>query len=200
MSGLDILKWYNTWSDNGRYLAAARMCVSVIEAALAFGASARHPGCAELLEISRITRKQLPRPKKRTAVLTAEQVIAARQAAHEQGRPSRALAYAIAYETTLRLWDVIGQWYPLEKGGVSDVIDPRSMEKWFGLRWENIDEHLVLRVTPSKTDATTSASMAYPLSKAPMVLQELQHWPLEKRSGPIIISGENGAALSSAPL
>lgn len=40
-----------------------------------------------------------------------------------------ALAYAMAFETTLRLWDVVGQWVPIDSLGVSDVIDPDREEK-----------------------------------------------------------------------
>jgi integrase len=124
--------------------------------------------------------------------MTADQIISARLAAHAAGRPSRALAYAIAYETTLRLWDVIGQWWPLDQGGMSDVIDAERKRKWFGLKWEDIDEDLVLRFKPSKTDEKTGKTIIFPLSKAPMVLEEMAYWPKKRRRGPVIISEETG--------
>ena len=118
--------------------------------------------------------------------------LAARQAAHAAGRRSSALAYAIAYESTLRLWDVVGQWWPIDKGGISDVVDAQRGVKWFGLRWEHIDDNLVLKFKPSKTDGTTGKTVTYPLMKAPMVLEELAYWPVEKRIGPIIVSEATG--------
>jgi hypothetical protein len=174
------------WSGGGEKLAAAAMARAVLEAALAFGKIARLAGCAELLDIMRETRKGLPRPKPRTQALTADQVIAVRAAAHAAGRPSRALAYAVVFETVLRLWDVIGQWHPLDAPGMSDVIDPARGLKWFGLQWEDIGVDMVLRYRPSKTRGTTGAEIAYRLDRAPMVIEELQHWPADRRTGPLI--------------
>jgi len=150
----------------------------------------RLKGCSELLVTIQEARRKLPTPRPRKQVLAADQIVAARAAAHENGRPSSALAYALVFETTLRLWDVIGQWWPMDKGGLSDVLDPDRSLKWFGLQWEHIGSDMVLRYTPSKTYGTTGAEVVYPLAKAPMVLEELKHWPEEKRSGPIILSEE----------
>jgi integrase len=119
--------------------------------------------------------------------LTTDQIIAARKAAHADGRPCHALAYALAFETTLRLWDVIGQWFPLSWPEMSDVIDAGRKQKWLGLRWENIDADMVLRFVPSKTEESTGAAVTYPLSKAPMVIEELAHWPEEVRRGPVVV-------------
>lgn len=191
ISGLDIKRWHRIWSSDGEHLAAATMSVAVLEAALRFGKIARLEGCASLLYIIRETRRDLPKPKSRTATLTADQVVAARKAAHAAGRPSRALAYAMVYESVLRLWDVIGQWWPLDAPGMSDVIDPERERKWFGLQWEHIADGVVA-YTPSKTDGTTEARIIYPLAKAPMVLEELQHWPEAKRTGPMIVEETTG--------
>lgn len=193
ISGLDILRWHRVWSNEGKHLAAAAMARTVLESALSLGVMSRLKGCAELSVIVREARKKLPRPKPRNETMTAEQVVAARAAAHAAGRPSRALAYAIAYETTLRLWDVIGQWWPLHQGGISDVIDAKRGRKWFGIRWEDIDDELVIRYTPSKTDEKTGKTISYPLAKAPMVMEELAHWPRARRKGPIIVSETTGS-------
>jgi integrase len=192
IDGIDILRWHRIWSKNGEHLAAAATCRAVLEAAVKHGILRRFAGCADLRQILITARGQLPKPQPRETVITADEATAARVAAHAAGRPSSALIYALVYETTLRLWDIIGQWWPLDRGGISDVIDTEMQMKWFGLKWENIDENLVLRYRPSKTDGTTGRMISYPLSKAPMVLEELENWPAELRKGPVIISEETG--------
>lgn len=191
-SGVDILRWHRIWSTDGEHLAMAAMSRAVLESAVTFGVLMRFAGCPEFLVILREARKKLPRPQPRTAVLSVKDVVAARAAAHARGRPSSARAYAFAFEITLRLWDVIGQWWPMDEGGLSDVLDVDRGTKWFGLRWEDIDENLVLTYTPSKTDGTTGKSVRYSLLKAPMVLEEIAHVPPEKRKGPIIASEDTG--------
>lgn len=199
ISGVDIMRWHRVWSEDGKHLAAAAMARSVLDAAISFGIMLRVAGCAELAAILRETRKKLPNPKARTAVLTADHVVAARAAAHADGRASAALAYALAFETTLRLWDVIGQWYPLDRPEMSEVINADLGEKWFGLRWEDIDADLRLTYTPSKTADSTGATISYPLTKAPMVLEELAHWPEERRTGPVVVSEKTGRPYRELP-
>jgi integrase len=199
VTGVDILNWHVIWSENGKHLAAAAMARAVLEAAISFGVMLRKQGCAELAVIFRETRRKLPAPRSRKAVLTAEQVIAARAAAHADGRPSCALAYALAFETTLRLWDVIGQWYPMDWREVSDIISAERKQKWLGVRWEDIDEKMRITYTPSKTATRTGATISYPLSQAPMVIEELKHWPAEKRSGPIVVSEKTGKPYRELP-
>ncbi len=192
VSGLDIKQWHKIWSSGGKHLAASKMCRAILRAVVSFGVMAKAEGCAEFVAILEETNRNLPSIRPRTAVLTAEQVAAARKAAHARDRPSAALAYAFVYETLLRLWDVIGQWLPLEHDSVSEIIDQRWQQKWSGLRWEDIDENMILSYTPSKTEGTTGKIVKYPLLNAPMVLEELEHWPVEKRVGPIIVNEVTG--------
>lgn len=187
ITGIDLKRWHETWSHGGTRLAASKMSRAVIDAAVSYGIMTRVPECLELKEVLKVASRKLPLPKRREVVITADQVVALRAAAHAAGRPSRALAYALVYETTLRLWDVIGQWVPTDSPGISDVVNPRTDNKWFGLRWEDIDEHLVLRYVPSKTSMKTGLAVTYPLSHAPMVMEELAHWPIEKRTGPVVV-------------
>lgn len=192
INGVDIIRWHKLWSKGGRHLAAASTSRAVLEAALSFGTILRLDGCQDLAVIMREARKKLPRSKARTQSMTAAQVEKAREAAHKHGRTSRALTYALAFETTLRLWDVTGQWWPLEAPGISDVVDVEKGLKWFGLRWEDIDDNLVVNYTPSKTSETTGRSITYPLANAPMVLEEIAGIPRDKRRGPIIVSEATG--------
>lgn len=192
ISGVDLMEWHDVWSGNGRYLAASAVARAVLFAATNFGIMLRLPGCAELQVVLSAAGKTLPQPKRRKQAATAAQITAARAAAHEAGRPSSALAYALCFETTVRLWDVIGQWWPMDMGGISEVLDAERETKWFGLRWEDIDADLVLRYTPSKTVDSSGAETTYSLKKAPMVMEELKHWPVELRRGPVIVSEETG--------
>lgn len=108
-----------------------------------------------------------------------------------------ALAYALVFETTLRLWDVIGQWWPMDAPLISDVVmtphtSMKEAKKWLGLRWEDIGQDLVLRYVPSKTSAKTGMAVTFPLGRAPMVMEELAHWPDNKRTGPVVVCGGTG--------
>lgn len=192
ITGVDLKRWHDSWSENGKRLAASKMMRAVIDAAVSYGVMCRITPCIELREVLKAASRKLPNPKRREVVITADQVIALRRAAHAAGRPSSALAYALVYETTLRLWDVIGQWVPLDSPGVSDVVNNRTGNKWFGLRWEDIDDGMVLRYVPSKTSMKTGLAVAYPLNKAPMVMDELERWPAERRAGPVIVYEING--------
>jgi hypothetical protein len=199
ISGVEIMEWYDVWSDNGAHLAAAATALAVLEASISFGIMLRKDGCAALSVIIKETRKKLPKPRPRKARLTVEQVIAARQAAHADGRPACALAYAIAFETTLRLWDVIGQWLPIDWIEMSDVVDADRNQKWIGARWEHVDANMRINYTPSKTENRTGATISYPLAHAPMVMEELAYWPMEKRVGPMIVSEKTGQPYRELP-
>jgi integrase len=187
--GLDVKEWFKVWSSEGATPAAGRMAVAVLKSALKFACAAGH--AAECRPLRTVLEKDVsfPATKPRTAVVTAEGVNAARRAAHEAGRPSRALCYALQFETVLRQWDVRGQWVPLSAPVLSDVVD--GQDKWIGLRWEHIGADLVLRYRPSKTSGTTGAEIVADLTKCPMVLEEIAL--LEgTRVGPMIVHEATG--------
>jgi len=192
ITGLDLKRWHDVWSRGGKRLAASKMARAVLDAAIGYGIMCRNAECLELREALKAASRKLPNPKRRESVITADQVIALRANAHKDGRASHALTYALVFETTLRLWDVIGQWWPMDAALISDVISGartsmKEAKKWFGLRWEDIDEDLVLRYVPSKTSVKTGLAVTFPLSRAPMVMEELANWP-EPRTGPVIVN------------
>ncbi|MBZ9984987.1 hypothetical protein LB521_28025 [Mesorhizobium sp. BR-1-1-8] len=208
VSGIDLKKWHAEWSVDGEKLAASKMMRAVLDAAIAFTIMSSKAGtpefraASELREILKTASRKIPNPKRRESIVTADQVVALRAAAHADGRSSCALVYAMVFETTLRLWDVIGQWWPMDAPLISDVVmaphtSMREAKKWFGLRWEDVGPDLVLRYMPSKTSAKTGLSVTFPLAKAPMVMEELVHWPAEKRIGPMIIADGTGMPYSS---
>lgn len=203
VNGLDLKRWHGDWSKGGKRLSASRMTRAVLNSAVKFGVEARLSGCDQLLISLKAANTKIPNPRRREHTVTADDVVRLRAAAHAAGRPSMALAYALVFETTLRLWDVIGQWWPMDSTPVTDVAD-KKRGKWFGIRWEDIDDHLVLRYVPSKTSAKTGLSVTFPLSKAPMVMDELaiqqiteNEWPQNRRTGPMIVMETTGLPYTS---
>lgn len=191
--GRDVQRWFKTWAgvDNLKHpdakIPRARTTLAVLKAATTFGVVCRLPGCADFCTI--LSRLEFPTTKPRSYAPVAEQVKAMRHAAHNAGAPSRALAYALQFETTLRQWDVIGVWVPLSDPRPSAVII--GNKKWLGPTWSMVDDHLVLRLTYGKTEDTSALRGVYDLSICPMVMEELQHVALP-RSGPLIVYERTG--------
>lgn len=207
VTGIHLKKWHDEWSRGGENLAASKMRRAVLDAAISFAIMSSRPGstelraATELRSVLKTANRKIPNPKRRESTVTADDVVRLRRAAHAAGRPSMALAYALVFETTLRLWDVLGQWWPHDAPLVSDVIAPvararKVPHKWFGLRWEDIDADLVLRYMPSKTSAKTGLAVTFPLARAPMVMEELMHWTADKRTGPVIVYEGTGLPYS----
>lgn len=187
VTGLDVMTWSDDWSGGGARRARAMQMRNVLVCAAQFGVALRLAGAAELLSVIRATKRTFARPRPRSTVISTKEVVRLRAAAHAHGAPARALAYALVFETTLRLFDVIGQWSP-EGAGSSDALG--GAMTWNGLRWSDIDDDLVLRVVPTKTAGTTARSIAFPLALAPMVMEELAHW--NDRRGPVIVASRTG--------
>jgi len=100
-----------------------------------------------------------------------------------------ALAQALQFESTLRQWDVIGEW----------IRDPGSStrrgEGWRwakGLVWADIDRGRILRKRTSKTEA----AVVIDLNEYPFVAAELDRaiaaWGETPRIGPIVIDSKTG--------
>lgn len=120
ITGVDLKLWSKDWSRDGKNLARAVGMRTVLLGAASFGAMDRLAGCADLAVVIREA-GGFPTRRPRDVVVTAPQVDALRRAAHAAGSPGRAMAYALVFELTLRLWDVIGQWWPERYGVVSDM-------------------------------------------------------------------------------
>jgi integrase len=159
-----------------------------LKTALTFAATCRKPGCEALRNILRDIEFPAPRPRKEAP--TAAEITAAIQAAHQLGHAPAALAYALQFEGAVRQWDVIGKWVPLTDKKPSLIIDGGS--KWVGPMWSQIDEHLILRYTPAKTQFTSGAQVVLDLNKLPMVRAELAKVPEAARRGPLIVNPRTG--------
>lgn len=189
--GRDIIGWFAEWREgkNGKdQLPAACTALAVLKAAVSFGIICRKPDVKAFQDI--LGELEFPKPKSRKHAPTAEQIIAARLAAHRNGAPRRALVYALQYETTARQWDFIGAWLHLADPKVSAVIDRN--EKWIGPHWSDIDGNLTLTIRPTKTEDTTEVEITYDLAACPMVVEELANFPADLRIGPIAINERTG--------
>lgn len=196
ITALDVKRWHADWTTGGKHLAAGRMAAAALKAALTFCIIAGHRQCRQLRDD--IRELSLPGPKRRQIVASLADVIAARKAAHAMGLPSAALCYALQFETALRLWDVAGQWYPMDAPFVSAVF--RRGRKWAGLEWRHISPDLVLRYEPTKTERSTGVEVVLDLRACPMVLEELIHFPVESRVGPVIVYERTGAPYERSSL
>jgi integrase len=90
----------------------------------------------------------------------------------------------------MRQWDVVGKWVPLADKRPSSIIDGTS--KWIGPMWSQIDENMIFRYTPAKTQFTSGAAVTLDLRMLPMVLLELGNVPDEARRGPLIVNPRTG--------
>lgn len=193
IDGRDLVRWHAAWSapivEGGKpRLAAARMAMTVLKATLSFGIICRYAGCVDLKTIMDEMTFAAPRPRR--AAPTAEQITAARTEAHKAGHPAAALAYALQFEGQVRQWDVIGEWLPLDDRRPSALIS--GGKKWIGPTWAQVDEHMILRLTPTKTEDTSEANVVLDLRTYPMVMDELASIPIEQRKGPLIVNPRTG--------
>jgi hypothetical protein len=186
--GRDVRRWFKQWKDASG-LGAARMALSVLKAAVSFGVICRTRGCVEFQAVLReMEFEALP---SRIFAPTAEHISAARKAAHAAGRPLNALCYAIQFETTLRQWDVIGQWVDLDDPRPSVVLG--YGKKWIGPTWSAIDDNLIMaKVKPTKTEDTTEVTVSFDLAVCPMVCEELAQIARDERKGPLIVNPSTG--------
>jgi hypothetical protein len=93
---------------------------------------------------------------------TAAEIIRVRGVAHHIGHGAAALAYSLQFEAALRQWDVIGEWIPIDDARPSMLIDGNV--KWIGPTWSQIDDSMILHITPGKTEGSSQARVLLDLS------------------------------------
>lgn len=143
----DIQRLYESWSDGGKKITIGRALVGMLRALVNFGANVLDDGdCVRLSVNLRSMRFSAPKP--RTELLTTKDVVAICAMAHKMGFPSIALAQAFQHYLKLPQKDVIGEWVPISEKEPSDI--EHEGWKWLrGIRWNEIDENLILRHTTS---------------------------------------------------
>jgi hypothetical protein len=162
-----ILVWYQEWSDHGRKIAMGHSFIGHLRTLFNFGSSIlEDPDCERLSVV--LHKRKFEQPAPRTEALSAEQATAHRAMSHEWGWPSMAIAQALQFELTLRQKDVIGEWIPISEPGLSDISHKRYGKWSRGLRWEELDDRLILRHMTSKRQKMIELN----LNLADMVLEE----------------------------
>lgn len=178
-----IQRLYDRWSERGKSIAHS--LVTMLRGLFNFGAATLNDErCEQLVAMMHNMRFKVA--ERRSERLTEQHVIAIRELAKKCGLRSVALAQAFQFDCMLRQKDVIGEWMPQSEPGISDTLN--KDEKWLrGLRWEEIDEHLVLRHMPSIGNKLVEVD----LKSCRMVMEELtkleEYVGARPTRGPIII-------------
>lgn len=183
----ELMRWHEAWTKRGTSIAHS--LVGMVRSLATFGATLLE--CKKCVALKVLLHDmRFTNSKPRTERLTAEHAIAIRAKAHRVYKPSIALAQAFQFECILRQKDVIGEWVPQsEPGPLTDIFE--GNDKWMrGLRWEEIDDDLILRHMTSKRQKEHEVD----LKLAPMVLEELRlQFPNGlPETGPVIISEKHG--------
>ena len=188
LTGADVIRWHKKASSPvspgaPRRLRRAQGLVRHLRRIVSFGKMLRLQGCADFKAILSELRIEGPTPRKEAPEY--HDVVAFIEEAHRQGRPSIALAQAIMFELTMRQSNVIGQWAPIddEVGGI--IAHGKRWED--GLVWQHI-KNGILSIDTSKT----GASGKWIIAEYPLLVQELEKVPAEKRTGPIVIDESAG--------
>lgn len=191
----EILSWHAKWSDKSG-VSMAHALVGMMRTLFGFGATyLESEECERLSVVMHRMRFKMAKPRQER--LTAEQATVIRSMAHECYAPSIALAQAFQFDCTFRQKDVIGEWVPIAEPGMSEVM--AFGKKWLrGIRWEEVDDSLILRHTTSKRQK----DIVIDLRLAPMVMEELKRLAATETitradlpaSGPVIVSDYTGRA------
>jgi hypothetical protein len=200
----DFKKWYEAFAapkpEGGTPMRSkAKSCMEQINRLLQFGVAVEIEGCERLARILNGVGNNGHKPVKfkggnaRTDELTLEHVKAFVAECHKPDRKGMhdglALATVIQFETTLRQADVIGQWWP-EPGAVPGSLTGNGT-RWRGLTWgEHIDADLIMEKPTSKSREVKKTLAD--LAMSDLVMAELALVPLERRVGPVVISGYTG--------
>jgi hypothetical protein len=179
-----LMRWHEDWRGRGETMT--RSLLRMLRTLFTFGATIlEDQDCERLCGV--MSKMRFPMPPKRNSVITADQVNMIRAKAHEMGHHSIALANALQFECLFRQKDCIGEWVPEGEPGLTDVT--HAGKKWLrGLRWNEIDNNLILRHTTSKRQKDITID----LTLAPMVMEELQRLGSRPASGPVIVRESTG--------
>jgi hypothetical protein len=114
LTGRDFMHWFKEWQQGARQVGRASNMITMFRTVISYGVALL--GDEQCLRISGIlSHMTFERPAERKVVVSAEQVVAIRQAAHKLGYSEVALTSALMFDLVLRQKDVIGEWVPFTK-------------------------------------------------------------------------------------
>jgi hypothetical protein len=202
IGGPEFKRWHARWRGDGK-VSIAHAFISQLRTVAGFGiAMLANRECERLALV--LSKLKFEQGAPRTEILTAEMAEAHRAKAHEFGWDAMAMAQAFQFELMLRQRDVLGEWVPFSEPGISDVVYPK-LGKWGrGLRWEEIDDNLILRHVTSKKQKKIEVD----LRNAPMVMAEFSLYcegkPADQitradlpRTGPCILNEQTAFPFSA---
>jgi hypothetical protein len=166
----EIQQLYDFWTEGGtKKLAMGHALITMLRGLVNFGTvSLENSECERLSVVLHNMKFTYGRGPARG--MTAKQAAALRAEAHKMDMPSIALAQAFQFDCKLSQKDVVGEYVPLSSEPGESAYARRG-SKWLrGIRWEEIDEDLVLRHSASLDGKLIVIS----LRKAPMVMEELE--------------------------
>jgi hypothetical protein len=207
ITGRDIKRWYENWREPAepggpRRTPRAHAAITMFRILVSFGVGIlEDTHCQRLRMVLEQLEFQQGRPRREE--INATQATAIRRQAHIDGSPSIALAQAIQFELGLRPKDVIGEWIPVDEPGASD-IHHAGMKWLYGLHWREVSPDLILTHRLSKSlrgrsaiaDQAAGKVKRFNLRLYPMIMEELQHVPVESRTGPLIKDERTGIPYS----
>ncbi|ARQ01860.1 tyrosine-type recombinase/integrase [Pseudorhodoplanes sinuspersici] len=176
-----LLEWQRSWAATGQ-VAMTHALFAMLRITIRFGSTIlEQQDCERASAILHSLRVPVAKPRRER--ITLEQVLAVCDRAYEAGRPSIAMAQKLQFAATLRQKDVIGEWVPMSEPGTTDIFD--GQKKWLrGIRWEEIDDNLILRHVTSKRQK----EIVVDLTVDPLVFNEIQRIGHKPTSGPVIVS------------
>ena len=192
LSARDFDRWYKEFrkpasAGGPERISRAHYLLNLCRMLFKFGVRMEIPECMRLSAILSAMTFENSRP--RTSLLTYEMVKAFCAEARRSGRLSLALATALQFECAMRQRDVIGEWMQLEE---QDKGHGANGKRWTtGLVWgEHISRELILNKTTSKSSGRDR--VVVDLKGCPLVMEQLQYVPPERRVGPVIVSETTG--------
>jgi hypothetical protein len=171
MKAPDFQALHDGWVQR-RGRASAHALITQVRTMVSFGVEVLADRDCERAALILHKMQFAPPKHKRSEPMSAEDANRIREHAHKMGVPSLALAQALQFDCNLSQVDTIGEWVPFsELGKPTEVVHRKKPLKWqYGLRWEEIDENLMLHHTTSFQGKQVQRD----LMAASMVKEELE--------------------------
>ncbi len=193
LDGRRLKEIHAHWAQRG--VAMAHGIIGQLRGLATFGAGIL--SSEECLKLkTTLSQLKFEQAKPRKEKMTREMAETFIKRAESQGQHSMALAQALQFEAQLRQKDVIGEWVPEDEPGPPSEVMWRDMKWVRGIRWEAIDDNLVLRHVTSLGENDVEVSLAdKPFVKAALdrIISDRGERP---KQGPLVVSENTGRPYS----